>query len=346
MDAVLAYMTAKSLDGLLEMVDEFGGSSAQLIESTGVSRALLSDGDALIPYTLFCHLVETAVRQVGRPDFALELARRRMQTNYAKEIKVYVLAAQTLRQALEGLLIHLRTRTLGIDYSLEIDGGIACFSRMLPPREATRFPQGTILVMASLYLLLRESSGNRLQLTSVSFAFKDPGLSADLKAFFRCPVQFDAEADSLNFPARFLELDIPTQDAGLRDLAADYLRMRRLEETGDFVDLVKSLISRNLAAGRPDIEALSLRIPFRSRTIQKKLNESGTSFSELLNEVRFELAESLLLESDIPITFIAQRLCYQDISAFSKAFRKRYDLSPRQWKSQRLQVASVATQAR
>ena len=110
----------------------------------------------------------------------------------------------------------------------------------------------------------------------------------------------------------------------LHHLIADYLTSRHLEETRDFTELVRSLISRNLAAGRSDIEALSLRIPFQSRTIQKKLKESGTSFTALLNEVRFELAESLLLQSDIPITYIAQRLCFQDISAFSKAFSKHF----------------------
>jgi AraC-like DNA-binding protein len=58
--------------------------------------------------------------------------------------------------------------------------------------------------------------------------------------------------------------------------------------------------------------------------------------------MRFELAESLLLQSDTPITYIAQRLCYQDVSAFSKAFSKHYGMSPRQWKRRRLEQAASA----
>lgn len=334
---MIAYMSARTLDGLLELVEELGGSGARLIGETGVSRALFTDDNGLIPYTLYCQLIENAVKQLGRPDFALLLARRRMESNYAKEIKIYVFSAQRLQQAIEGMIDHLRTRTLGIDYALEVDRDIACFSRTPPPRDAGRYPQATILLMASFYLLLFEASGSKLQLTSVSFASKDPGTVANLlRAFFRCPVQFEAEFDSLNFEARFLGLDISTQDDSLHDLLTDYLKTRHLEQTRDFADLVRSLIRKNLAAGRPDIEALSLRIPFQSRTIQKKLKEAGTSFTELLNEVRFELAESLL-QSDIPITYIGQRLCYQDISAFSKAFSKRYGVSPRQWKSGRKQ---------
>jgi AraC-like DNA-binding protein len=339
---MLAYMTARSLDGLLELVEKLGGSAARLIEATGISRSLFSDADGLIPYALHCQLLENAAVEVGRRDFALLLARHRVASNYAKELQIYTYSSKTLRQAIEGLMDHLRTRTLGIDYALEVNRDNACFSRTPPPREAARYPQATILLLASLYLMLSEASGGRLELTSVSVMFKDPGIGAELKALFRCPVQFEAEINSLNFPARLLDLPIATQDDGLHDLMVDYLASRQLEETRDFTELVRNLISRNLAAGRPDIEALSLRIPFQSRTIQKKLKESGTSFTALLNEVRFELAESLLLQSDIPITYIAQRLCYQDISAFSKAFSKHYGMSPRQWKKRQREEAAGA----
>jgi AraC-like DNA-binding protein len=343
---MLAYMAVKALDGLPELVEELGGSSARLIESTGISRAMLREDNGLIPYPLWCQLLENAVVEVGRPDFALLLARRRVSSNYAKELQIYTYSAKNLQQAIEGLMDHLRTRTQGIEYALQKNRDTACFSRMPPTREAIRYPQATILLLASLYLMLSEATGNKLQLTSISMTFRDPGIGAKLKAFFRCPVQFDAEINSLNFPARLLDLGIATQDDSLHDLMADYLTSRHLEETRDFTDLVRSLISRNLAAGRPDIDALSLRIPFQSRTIQKKLKESGTSFTALLNEVRFELAESLLLQSDIPITYVAQRLCYQDISAFSKAFSKHYGMSPRLWKKRRLEKAAGTVPAR
>jgi AraC-like DNA-binding protein len=339
---MLAYMTARSLDGLLELVKELGGSDTRLIEATGISRALFSDADGLIPYALHCQLLENAAVEVGRRDFALLLARHRVASNYAKELQIYTYSSKNLRQAIEGLMDHLRTRTLGIDYALEVQRDTACFSRTPPSSEAARYPQASILLLGSLYLMLLKASGGRFELTSVSLTFRDPGIRAELKAFFRCPLYFDAEINSLNFPARLLELGIATQDDGLHDLMVDYLASRQLQETRDFTELVRHLISRNLAAGRPDIDALSLRIPFQSRTIQKKLKESGTSFTALLNEVRFELAESLLLQSDIPITYIAQRLCFQDISAFSKAFSKHYGMSPRQWKKQLLEEPAGA----
>ena len=115
---MLAYMAVKALDGLPELVEELGGSSARLIESTGISRAMLRDGDGLIPYPLWCQLLENAVVEVGRPDFALLLARHRVSSNYAKELQIYTYSAKSLQQAIEGLMDHLRTRTLGIEYAL------------------------------------------------------------------------------------------------------------------------------------------------------------------------------------------------------------------------------------
>ena len=46
----------------------------------------------------------------------------------------------------------------------------------------------------------------------------------------------------------------------------------------------------------------------------------------------FELAENLLAGTDNPLTYVAQHLCYQDLSAFSKAFKNHYGVSPTVWK--------------
>jgi len=331
------FLTSKSLAGVIELTDELGGDVNNVLRETGLTKSTLSATDELIPYRLCAVFVENAARELNQPDFGIKLAHYRFKSNYAKELKIYVTSAKTLQQGFRDLILHLRTRSLGIDYKLDVYKDTCSFSRGVPPQEAMLSPQMTIIVLGITYLMLSEATGYKLNLSSVSFSFKDPGCKAELRALFRCPIQFNAEIDAINFPTSLLQIPIVTQDDSIHELLAEYLASRHLRESPDFVDLVKTMIGKNLVAGRTDMDALTLRIPYQVRTIQKKLEEAGTSYRDLLRDSRFEVAEALLKGTNTPITYIAQRLCYQDVSAFSKAFFNHYGASPRQWRKNALQ---------
>jgi AraC-like DNA-binding protein len=244
----------------------------------------------------------------------------------------YGRAAKPFKQAIEGVSNHVRARALGMQYALETWANVTCFSRSLHTPESASYPQGSILFFASLHGMLKEVTDNKWQPSSVSFSFKDAGYDEPLRKYFACPIQFDAEQDAVFFPSQFLEHPLPARDDNAHELLSEYFTSLHLADKPDFKETVKWMIQKNLMQGRSDIEALALRIPYKTRTIQRKLKAIGTSYSEVLNESRFELAENLLNNSDNPLTHIAQRLCFHDLSAFSKAFKKRYGVTASEWK--------------
>jgi AraC-like DNA-binding protein len=84
------------------------------------------------------------------------------------------------------------------------------------------------------------------------------------------------------------------------------------------------------------------------RTLNRRLREEGTTFQELLDEVRFEAACQFLDTSHIPITEIANSLGYAETSAFSRAFRRWSGASPvqRRRKSQSSAMRGAHRQSR
>jgi AraC-like DNA-binding protein len=276
--------------------------------------------------------LEVAARQLDRADFALLLAEKRREIGYTRDAVIYGRAAKTFEQAIEGVRNHIRARALGIQHSLETWANVTFFSRSLDTQESTRYPQGGILFFASLHGMLKDVTDNKWEPSSVSFTFKDTGYDVLLKNYFGCPIQFDGEQDAVFFPSRFLDHELPARDDNAHELLSEYFTSLHLADKPDFQETVKLMIQKSLVLGRSDIEALALRLPYKTRTIQRKLKEMGTSYSEVLNESRFELAENLLTNSDNPLTYIAQRLCFHDLSAFSKAFKKKYGVSASEWK--------------
>ncbi len=74
---------------------------------------------------------------------------------------------------------------------------------------------------------------------------------------------------------------------------------------------------------------LNMTSPYVSRRIKEIF---GAPFTELIREKRFSEAELLLLQSDIPVTEIAEAVGYENNSFFHRRFKERYGISPGKWR--------------
>lgn len=327
-----SYVLRNYLLGVSELFQDLGGNLDDLIKETGVSRDLFNASLVPLPYATGALILEIAAKQLSRPDFALMLADKRLSMGYSSELLSYSRTAKDIEEVILGFIAQLRTRTIGIHYALVKDQNTAWFSRATEPQSNTRFIQGTLTLFATFYGMLRDISAKNWKATLISFTFKNPGNAKELKQYFNCPIQFDADIDAMYFQERLLALPISTRDDNLHEILSEYLTNKHLEDDSDFKKYVISLIQQNLAAGRADIEALASHLPYKIRTIQKKLQQAGTSYMELLNETRFEIAENLLKNSNNSLTNITHMLCFKDLSSFSKAFKHQYEISPREWR--------------
>lgn len=68
------------------------------------------------------------------------------------------------------------------------------------------------------------------------------------------------------------------------------------------------------------------------RTLARNLANSGTSFREILDQVRMDFGKELLLHSDLPVHGIAERLGYSEASAFVRSFNRQFSVSPAKWR--------------
>lgn len=70
------------------------------------------------------------------------------------------------------------------------------------------------------------------------------------------------------------------------------------------------------------------------RTLHRRLDMEGLSFSRLLDDVRSDLAKRHLRESDLPLGEVAERLGFARLSSFSHWFRNLFGCSASQWRRQ------------
>jgi AraC-like DNA-binding protein len=176
-----------------------------------------------------------------------------------------------------------------------------------------------------------------LQVERVELRQPEPPASARYGEVFRAPVCFGAAADRLCFTHHEWTSPTETADAALARLMEEHARIlaRRIpqETTGFRAEVQKTIASAPAAGGSAANVARALHVSVR--TLQRKLVEAGTTFREMSETVRGQLAEGYLADPKVSIAEVAFLLGFSDQSSFNRAFRRWTGDSPGRWRRRR-----------
>jgi AraC-like DNA-binding protein len=94
-------------------------------------------------------------------------------------------------------------------------------------------------------------------------------------------------------------------------------------------------VAAHVAAALPasaDVAEVASALKMSPRTLQRRLEQEQTNFSEVLDDARFEVARRLLADSAVTLTDAALRLGFADLATFSRAFKRWTGVPPGQWR--------------
>ena len=94
-----------------------------------------------------------------------------------------------------------------------------------------------------------------------------------------------------------------------------------------------TVVQRLLVTGYPKLERVAGEVGITRRTLQRRLATAGTSYSNLVNEARYQLAAELLEDHSVPISSVARAVGFANHSGFSRAFHRWTGITPRQYRA-------------
>ncbi len=100
----------------------------------------------------------------------------------------------------------------------------------------------------------------------------------------------------------------------------------------DFVTALRALIRPYLSQGHPHLSLVAEIVGMSERTLQRRLAQSGSTYSEIVQEARFSIASDLLADSDLNIADIAFAAGYENAPHFSRAFKRLTGMTPRDYR--------------
>ncbi len=164
-----------------------------------------------------------------------------------------------------------------------------------------------------------------------------------LERHFGCTVAYGRERNALVFRETDAELPFVTQNAELLGMLAPQLdeELKRHNGQESFPERVRSTIQQKLAGRRPKIQEIARELHISSRTLQRRLQDAGSSFQQVLEEARHQLARHYLSNPVLELNEAAYLLGYEDAGSFVRAFRSWEGLPPAQWRGrQRMRATS------
>jgi len=101
----------------------------------------------------------------------------------------------------------------------------------------------------------------------------------------------------------------------------------------DYVDSLRALLRAYLPDGYPSAQKMASLMGTSVRTLARRLSESGLTYRALVDEVRFDAAKDVLVDSDARIGDVARSVGFDDPTHFSRMFRRIGGLSPREFRT-------------
>ncbi len=320
------------VEALLGLAAELGVSRGELFALAAIAPQALDNPSGRMSFVDANLLASAALQHCHEPALGLLLGQR-LNVSTHGILGYAVLASANLGQAIQFVLKYYRVLGLAFDLDITEQSG------RLQLRALESMPMGPLKVfasealLASFYSIARFLLGRELDGLELGFAHSAPAHAARYQAVFGVTVQFDQPYDWLSLPQSYLQQPMALANPGTVHMCEQ--QCEALLATLDVRDDLLTRVRRLLLARPgdfPDLQNAASSLHTSARSLRRHLSELGTSYQQVLDDVRKRLALQYLTTTHLPLHEIAYLLNFSDPSNFRRAFKKWTGKSPGEYR--------------
>ena len=314
------------LGSLWKIFLAYGHDPEPIFSKAGISYDMILTPGTRIPFRAIDNVWTKATDLIEDPCFGL-LATEFWHPSTANTLGYACITSSTLREA----LIRVKRYARMISGSAEVHLDETAKGLRLTLSDSLKHPARMDFVMANMMSGGRLNYGEDLSPVEVSFIHPEPSCAEKYAAFFRAPVHFSAESDSITFAIHDVDMKLPGGNPHLA-LINDHITIKYLArmDKEDIVHRVKAAIIDHLPSGKVTHDKISDSLAISVRSLQRKLQQKGTTFRDVLDSTREDLAKQYVEELGVDLTETAFLLGFSEHSAFSRAFKRWTGHSPKE----------------
>jgi AraC-like DNA-binding protein len=320
------------LSGIVPVTRELGVNPDEIFEHFGFTPTQFDDPDFEIPYVTAGRLLARCAKATRCPQFGLLVGIRARPSTLGIP-GFLLLNAPDVGTALGTLVQNLDLHDRGGVPLLDMQGKSTRLGYAICQLHVEASDLIYDLAIAVGCNIMRCLCGGGWNPTEVCLSRNSPPDLKPYRRFYRAPVRFNMDRNTLQFPNRWLNHKIPGADALLhRHLAREADELHSLRQV-NIVSNTRRLLRTSMMNGHCTVNEIAKQLCMHERTLHRRLREEGTSYQLELDAVRCETARQLLAGSTMPIARIAATLNYSSVSAFNRAFKRWTGSTPARWRN-------------
>lgn len=321
--------------GITTLLQEANVDPVTFYEKFSLTPTIEQTLDQLVPFTVFIDILQALKQQTKIHYPSLRLATIQCEADSSPYIKL-IASAPSIDVAMQ-IGERFRYAYSEVTYwNAYLVSDIAVIQRQsfVPLEISDR--EHCLYAIAFLYRLFKKVYGARAKISRISLIQPKDSSSNTIEVFFDCPVSFTQDFDGFTLGVNDYykpneNFDVKNYQRLLNKLTEHLVYF---PQTQLFSTVVKNIIAQTLSTGDSNLVNIASAVGLSESAVKKRLKKEALSFTDVVTDVRMNVAKRLLVQPDISLTQISAMLGYSEASAFSRAFFTLTKLSPRDWRKQ------------
>lgn len=340
-----ASIPAAYVQILLEIMQEKGFAADLILHKSRIGSHIFSQPDGRISARQWSRLVLVCLSLAGDSGLGYANGMRLRPTSHGA-LGFALLSSASIGQALQLASVFFGMRLPHYRIEIKQQDGLALvtLSEVHPVIDANaeqtellrRFFHETLLI--GMVLGWKSMTTQPVEQLEIWVDWPEPAYHPQFAAQLPT-IRFNQTVNQIRMPTSYLDISLPLADPMAFQQALAQCEMERVRfsrNISDTLQRVKTELVLQPYQGYLTLEQVAEKMDMSSRTLKRRLQELGSSFLQLLDQVKQQDAERLLHQGDMDIQQIANTLGYENPTNFSRAFKKWTGKTPREYKAERL----------
>jgi len=326
---MIAMVRAQAIRGYRELVGDLGGNPTRLLATARIKASAFHEPTAFISFAAMIRLLEYSAHDLACPDFGLRLADRQ-DIGILGPLSVAMRHSPTVGEAMRCASKYVYVYNPAIGFTVRPDGGNGQAQFVFEvlsehgPHCVQMIEHGVGVTCRILDML----SAGRGHLEKVWLPHPPAASLATYRRHLGVSPEFKAPAAALAIDRADLDLPLGERNEELHAFAVNYLDVRFPARQTPLSLQVRMVIDRLLGTGTCGYDDVAGALSIHRRTLQRHLREEGTTFEDIKDEARRDLALRYLGQAEMPLKQVSILLDYREQSALNRSCQRWFRTTP------------------
>lgn len=300
---------------------QFGIDPQQILAGSGIDMWELDDPLRIITTAQEIMVGRRLAQLAPAPLIGLDLGPHHHLISKGK-LGMAAMCCETAFDALQLLLTYIDLASTYFHYDLTVEGDTGCvrLKELVNIEDFRRYIFETEIV--SVHTICAMILDDVHVFREIRIAYSAPDYAIRYNDIFHCPVIFDSPGHMIIFDAALLDRPLKHPNPLTKKILEQECRQlcERLNEGTSLRDKIRHELLFT-EGDFPTLDQLAQRINMPERTIRRRLTAEGTSYKDILSDIRRQKALEMIAAGDLSMEKIAGKLGYSDVASFYHAFK-------------------------